>query len=370
MLQSPTQSTEPEEVQDLREEDDRSFLRRVMPTLEDLEEIRRAKQKVYRFRKSLALPAVLIGTPLMAYLDYMLLLWQRGNDDSGAGLTFVFLGAIYWWVTQPKRDYAKAYKKEILPKIARLFGNFRYDISGKIMMSKMLTSKIVPGHDRYRSEDYFQGRYKGVDIEFNEMHLTETRGSGKNRRTVTTFKGLAILLGMRSKKFYGHTILDKDKSKISEWFQEKSTKMKRARMADPEFEKLFDAYTTDQVEARYLIDPIMIERLKDLFEQYTNEAGRDYKDKDTSWIEKLRGVANFKNHVSKNLRAAFYENKMLILISSNFNHFEPADLHIPATDSQSILHLKEEIGDILAIIDQLNLYDPKEIERQKLAEAS
>ena len=154
---------------------------------------------------------------------------------------------------------------------------------------------------------------------------------------LSVFRGLAILINTRHKRFYGHTILDENKSKISEWFKEKTSKMQRAEMVDPEFEKLFDAYTTDQVEARYLIDPTMIERLKALYQEYDGEK----------------------------MAAAFYDNKMLILIASNHNHFEPAHLYIPASDPVSILSMKQEIGQILSIIDRLSLYDPNEVHKNK-----
>ncbi len=356
------------DVEDLRLQEEHAFLDSCRPSLDALEKIRLLKQRVYELRKKIAYPLAAVGVPVCAYLDYLILWWQRSNDDSAAGLTFLFLGVLYWWVTAPKREYAKAYKVEILPQIAKLFGNFFYDVDGKIPMSAMLPSKIVPGHDKYGSEDYFKGTYKGVDVEFSEIILTETQGSGDKKRTVTKFKGLAILLAMQSKKFYGHTILDKNKSGLGEWFQEKSTKMKRARMADPEFEKIFDAYTTDQVEARYLIDPVMIERLKNLFDEYTADDERARMEPDPSWIERFKGMAaRLRSQGTQSLTAAFYENKLLILIGSKHNHFEPADIHIPATDPQSILHLKREIGDILALIERLNLYDPRKVHEEAAA---
>jgi len=48
-------------------------------------------------------------------------------------------------------------------------------------------------------------------------------------------------------------------------------------------------------------------------------------------------------------------------VASRHNHFEPADLHIPASDPDSLLEMKREIGQILSIIDKLRLYDPHEI---------
>lgn len=327
----------PGSISDVRTEDDQEFLECSKKALDDLEDIRLAKLKIYEWRKKIAIPGAVILTPICAYIDYWLLLLQSGNDDSGAGVTFAMLGGLYWWTTQPRRQYAKAYKKEILPKIAKLFGEFAYNIGGKISMALMSPSKIVPGHDRYKSEDYFVGTYKGIDIEFSEIDLAVRRRSNKKTYYKTIFKGLAILLNTKHKRFFGHTILDQNKSKISEWFKEKTHALERAEMVDPEFEEIFDAYTNDQVEARYLIDPIMIERLKGLYEEYDGEQ----------------------------MAAAFYENKMLILIASKHNHFEPSNIYVPATNPSSILNMKKEIGEILSIIDKLSLYDPDEVHKKQ-----
>lgn len=327
------------EVTDFRGMSDEDFISHAKPDLDLLEKLRRIKYRIYQRRKKIAIPVCAVILPVTGYIDYLLLWLQRGNDDGGAGLTILAAGLIYGWVTQPKREYARGYKEKILPKLAKLFGEFIYDINGKIDMAKLNPSKIIPSFDRYKSEDYFKGTYKGVEMEFSEIKLTETRGSGKNRRTVTKFKGLCVLLDMQSKKFLGHTTLQRDRGKLVEWFKEKNTKMKRARMADPEFEKLFDAYTNDQVEARYLIDPLMIEDLKALYEEYDG----------------------------KGMAAAWYDSKMLVMINSNHNHFEPANIKVPATDPESILNMKHEIGQILSIVDRLDLYDPQAVEAERPA---
>ena len=338
MLQAffrPKTDTGPD-ITDNRSADDHLFLEKSRIHLEALEIVRQEKFKSYQARKKIAVPVVTILTPIIGYIDYWLLLLQSSSDDKGAGLTVAFLGAVYWWVTDPKRQYAKAYKQKMLPEIARLFGNFQYQLNGQIPVSTMQASGILPRHDVYKAEDYFSGTYQGVAIQFCEMEFKQRRKSGKNTTYVTVFKGLGIMLDLKTKRFYGHTILDRDKGKIASWFKEKSSKLKTANLVDPEFEKLFDVYTSDQVEARYLIDPVMIERIKGLQAEYEGES----------------------------LVAAFYESRMLILIQSKHNHFEPADLQIPATDPRSVLNMKREIGEILSVIDRLSLYDPAKVHAQ------
>jgi hypothetical protein len=321
-------------IVDIRDIPDSSFVDACRDKLKRAEKIRIKKLKLFERRKAVSYPLFVILTPICMYLDYLLILIQRGNDEGAAGITFLIIGGLWRWMTAPKRQYAKAYKTSIFPEIVKVFGGLSYDLKGKIPMELLKPSNIVPSHDRYKTEDYFSGHYKGVKIKFSEIHLEDKRKTKNGSRYVTVFKGLAILLDMNNKKFYGHTILDKDKSKLFEWFKQKTNSgLKRANLVDPEFEDIFDAYTNDQVEARYLVDPKIMERYKDLHDHYD---GRD-------------------------MNVAYYENKVLILIASKTNHFEPSSIYIPATDEDSLLMMKKEIQDILTIVDYLDLYDPDQV---------
>lgn len=306
---------------------DAAFLEQCRPKLRELETIRLEKLRAFERRKKLALPVGAVLTPLFGFIDYFLLMLQRGSEDGAAGLTILVLGGLWAWVTHPKRQYARAYKKDILPEIVCLFGNFQYDMKGKIPMDAMKPSKVVPKYTSYRSEDHFSGAYKGVGIQFSEIELKKKSG----KSTVTVFKGLAILLTNGTRKFHGHTILTKDQGKIGGWFKKQTSNMTRADLVDPEFERLFDVFTTDQVEARYLIDPRIVENLKALYNDYSGD--------------KMMG--------------AFYDDHFLIMIGSKVNHFEPASIQTPATNEESLLAMKHEIAQILSIVDRLSLYDPK-----------
>jgi len=266
------------------------------PKLAALESVRQSKFAAFKRRKKIAMPLAAVLMPIFGFFDYLLIMLQRSSDDTAVGLTVVVIGALWFWVTKPKRDYAKAYKSEILPEIAQLFGDFTYDVKGKTSMKAMKPSGIVPGHTQYHAEDHFSGVYKGVSIEVSEINLK--RKSGKS--TVTVFKGLSILLTSGTRPFHGHTIITKDKSSIGAWAKSKISGLKRANLVDLEFERLFDVFTTDQTEARYLIDPVIMENLKTLQSEYHGDT----------------------------LMASFYDDHVLILIASKHNHFEPAKIDI------------------------------------------
>jgi hypothetical protein len=320
-------------MDDLRHVDDESFYRRVLPRLDALEAIRRAKYAAFRLRVRIGTALAFVLFPVTGFIDFWLLRLQSGHDDSAAGLSVVAAGALYWWVTQPRRQYAKAYKTDILPDIAKLFGDLFYDPDGKIPMAEMTPFKIIPSHDRYNAEDYFTGTYHDARIAFSEIHLQERRRSGKSTRYVTVFKGLAIMMTLPQEKFAGHTILQGNSIALAQWLKEKTSGLQRADLVDPEFEKEFDVFTDDQMEARYLIHPVMIEKIKGLKESY-----------DASGV-----------------MAAYRKDTLLILLSSARNHFEPADIKIPATDRAGLLAMKREVEHILSLVDEMEMYDRAKI---------
>ncbi|NQZ14181.1 MAG: DUF3137 domain-containing protein [Alphaproteobacteria bacterium] len=327
-------------LETIRNKTDKQLLDECSDKLQKLETIRHIKLHSYNFRKKISIPAATILTPLCGWIDYWLFMLQRGSDDSAAGVTFLVLSLLWYWTTQPKRQYAKEYKKKILPDIANIFGNFTYKHNPKPDLHHLKKSLIVPNHTRCKAEDFFSGQYKDITIEFLELKLI--RGSGKNKKIV--FKGLMIFLDLKHKKFYGHTILMKEMIKIAHSGKLKieGQPLKRANLVDPKFEKVFDVYTSDQVEARYLLDPVMMEDLVALRDEYEGNG----------------------------LSAAMYDSKMLIMINSNHNYFEPADIHIPATAPDSIISMKHEIEKTLSIVDKLSLYDPVTMKaEQKLQEA-
>jgi hypothetical protein len=327
-----TTSTQGNDIADVSKIPDDKFIDSCRIALQSAEQIRIKNLKAFQFRGKICYPSFVVLLVVGIFMDsWVLTLTGKEIDGASAVIAILVFCCLAAWLTSPKRQYASAYKYTILPEVTKVFGGLTYKIDGQIPMEDLKPSDIVPKHSLYNSEDYFSGHYKGVNLSFSEIDLEERHRTKDETRYVSVFKGLAILLSMENKKFYGHTILKKDQSKAAKWVLQKTNKtLKRANFVDPEFEDLFDAYTNDQVEARYLIDPKIMERYKDLHQHYN----------------------------SKDMRVAYFDDKVFILIESKSKHFEPADLYTPATDEDSLLQMKQEVQDILSIIDYLDLYDP------------
>ncbi len=133
--------------------------------------------------------------------------------------------------------------------------------------------KLLPDYDDKYLADQWHGQIEGTDFLLYEAKLTETRGSGKNRRTVTVFEGV-LLRFQFARPFLATTLVRRDGFKFTLFGDSKSyggQELERIKMVDPRFEDAFDVYGTDQVEGRYLVHPAYCERLLDLEREFDGE---------------------------------------------------------------------------------------------------
>ncbi len=324
----------------------------------DLEQLRLKHYSSYRFRKRLA-PTIFFVLILLPPLAYLYFLYGRiyapefVEDVFLTTLAFSAFMVVFLmpWMTSPKRQYMKQYKAIFLPQMVKLYGDFSYRSNeryggGGFLGSlydyffrklddnprkvSLLESKIVPGHRDYHADDLFEGVYQGVKLSFADVTLRSYAKNRENRAT-TVFQGLIIELNLGKTAFNGHTAVLDNKISFLDTTHQQLKGLKRVKFPAPEFERAFDAYGTDQVEARFLLDPAMMERLLAIYKEFSGQ-----------------GMA-----------VAFYKNKVTILISTSYNPFESDGLYAPAGCHHSILRVKKEFEYVLSLIDRLKLYDPQ-----------
>ena len=177
---------------------------------------------------------------------------------------------------------------------------------------------ITTNYTRSHFEDLIAGEAHGAGFQFYEAHLEKREGSGKNRKWVTKFRGQVLALTF-DQKFLGKTIVLRDKGMFN---RKQRADMKRVGLVDPVFEKIFEAYGTDQVEARYLLTPTFMQRLVDL------ERSVD----------------------GKNIRFGFIGGQLLIAIETE-NRYEPGSMFKPLIETSRTQKILDEIGAIYDVID-------------------
>ena len=115
----------------------------------------------------------------------------------------------------------------------------------------------MPSYDDRKFEDLIEGDRADAHFSLVECKLTEERGSGKNRRTVTTFQGLLFHIEY-PQRFLGRTMIARQ-GWWKGFFGDKT--LQKVDLVAKELEDNFTIYSNDQVEARALLTPDRMERL-------------------------------------------------------------------------------------------------------------
>src|SRR5690606_40922464 len=104
---------------------------------------------------------------------------------------------------------------------------------------------------------------------------TTTDGKGRTRTTwVTVFRGQCLVVKFH-KQFNGVTKVFRDKGMFNIFGKlAQMGKGQKVKLEDPVFEKAFEVYSTDQIEARFILTPECMERLIGLERACTGERGR------------------------------------------------------------------------------------------------
>ncbi len=231
-------------------------------------------------------------------------------------------------------NYNSKIKEKIIPSILSFYGNSKYFMNCGKRISEFKESLIIPKYDREYSEDRIIIEYKNVEIDLFETRLIKvkhTKGKKRKRKKITMFKGLVISFKI-FKDFSGKTILKKDTNNlIINFFNEIKLDIKsdleRVELEDVIFEKMFEVYSTDQIEARYLLT--------------------------TSFMERIREFSDYKGEA---ILCSFYNKRLLMLIPYSKNLFEPSSSILQPTnfthDSKKIL---KDLNSVFNVVDNLKL---------------
>lgn len=202
----------------------------------------------------------------------------------------VFLGAmIYGALGMFFHFVRQRYKGAIMPIFEEMLGwRFETVPSISVNLTPFKTYRLLP--DQYEwaeSKSQLSGLLGDVGFVTNDLVLTK-RGNKNSRKTI--FRGTVLMLQF-PQSFRAETIVLKDRGifnsekikkrrnvgqSIDALFapqdenaeaiaaRDAQTSYDRVNLVLPEFEKKFEAYSTDQVEARVLLSPEFIEQIVEL----------------------------------------------------------------------------------------------------------
>lgn len=204
-------------------------------------------------------------------LPALAFLWF-GPAWSGELRFFITAGALVAlgaWGYQPIAEAKRAIKVGINSAIAESLGiAYEHDVEPGAEFESAQRYGLVPSHDRSAFEDRWFGTLEGRDFQLYEAHLEERRGSGKNQRWVTVFRGVIIRMAF-GRSIRSTTLLQRA-GKHRKWLGLGGTKdsvsfgghrLDFVDQVHPAFDAVFALFCDDQVEARVLAHPSYVEHL-------------------------------------------------------------------------------------------------------------
>jgi hypothetical protein len=243
------------------------------------------------------------------------------NEEPGVW-SFMVCGVLTWlYAWSPVEAVSKATKSQTLQIIADAIG-CTYSLSSfapdGIELFKEMS--LLPGYDRADWNDRFAGVHHGCAFAFFDGHLEEKVQTKNGTSWKTVFRGQLICIDF-PKKFLGTTVVRRDAGFFN-FLELKFTKLQHVALPDSRLEKAFEVYSSDQVEARYLIHPVFMERL-------------------------LEMEAHFKG---ERLRCAFFKGKLLIAIEGG-DKFEIGSMFRTLLNEDRVRGVLKDLAEIMKVIE-------------------
>lgn len=178
-----------------------------------------------------------------------------------------------------KAKFASDFKHEIIAKlIRRIDKTLEYAPHAGIEKEVFIKSGLFPGTiATYVSEDRVAGQIGDTALCFSEIHArTKTKDTGSHSETYQDlFRGLFFTAefnkAVSSRLFIYPDYFGGKLSTIQESLlkgMHRNDQLETIRLEDPEFEKQFSVFGTDQVDARYVLSPSLMARLLELSKKY------------------------------------------------------------------------------------------------------
>ena len=296
-----------------RKEFNEMFYKTCKPLLTEFEEQRMKIFFAYKIRATIL--GIILFCLLCLFLYEIAIQQPRGSIFLVIIIAAIMLGDYY----KQKKNFETKIKHKIMPVFCNALGDFQWSSGNIVNYDLFVNTGIVPKNwYRAQSDDIFTGKHNDVSIEIAEVTYWE-KGDKNN---YVTFQGAVVLLDM-NKIFHGHTLVTSDTA----LHLSPINGLKHTILEDSRFEKIFDVFTNDEVEARYLLTPTFMERLT-----------------------KIK-----KTFMAAQISCAFYMNKLFISINTRKDMFYLGVINKKEDDYRQFIQIYTEITSIIELIDQLKL---------------
>ncbi len=330
-------------------------------------------------------PVYLLLCLFFGYLVFYIYQHNTGILPAGGFLCGAIFSLVFFFIAPSNSDKAfknKLKDSECMKSIYKLLNIQKFDVNkDDSWQSLLVNSKLFAKFNETVFDDCFKGSIDGVNYAMIECELIN-HTKGENESKTTVFKGLVVSFDF-NKPINADTIIKskKDENVNNTFFSSheiisalllilafavifvltfgalfldvfpssflaftvpfvipiilliiaiilpKKNKMQKVKLEDWDFDKRFDVLSTSQVEARYLITPSFMERLKSL--------------------ETAFGA--------KNLKCSFFEYNIMFAISTRKDLFEFGSLYHSIKNSKAVEEVYNQIKSIQDMIKHFKL---------------
>lgn len=219
-------------------------------------------QKLNAMRKKVfLLTAIAIGLIVVGFILFM--------GMPVIGMPLFFVGIIVSLVTAGTigGKFTLLYKETICREIIqRLFNVEEYNPKKGFDETFVKETHFISNGNRFSSDDYLRGYYKGIAFERSDVHMQNVTSNGKTTTTVTYFQGSWTVFTMP--KIITSYMLIREKEFLSGGrpggIFSNIPYTEKVKFEDIDFNNRFEVYAEDQHDAFYLITPVFMEKIKKL----------------------------------------------------------------------------------------------------------
>ena len=246
------------------------------------------------------------------------------------------IGYAFYKINPLWSSYYSAFKQQVIKQIIHFIDDtLTYSPTDCISRGRFEECGIFRTHiDRYSGDDLVTGKIGSTDMKFSEVHAeykTQTTDSKGRTQTHwhTIFKGLLFSADFNKHFSVSTYVLTDTAEKLFGSFGTKFQKFSGhgdlVKLEDPEFEKSFVVYSSDQTEARYILSSSLMRRILD-----------------------------YKIKSKKNIQLSFISSRLFVAVPYGKDLFEPK-LFGEITEFESVEEYYNDLKLVLELIEDLNL---------------
>lgn len=282
---------------------------------EDLELLRQiAVKKLTTARIISFILAVIIGVILSSFQTFFVILFF-GN----------FIAIIF--AHKDVQKFKDTYKQTIILELFKsLFSDIKYLPNEGISRDVLAGTNMIDTGDKFYSDDYVSAKYKNVSFEFSDVEIQEEyTDSDGDKHIVTVFEGQWYVFDFNKQFKADLQVCERGfrNAKRGSFFG--PNKFSKVELEDIDFNKEFNVYAQNSLDAFYVLTPATMEKIKEL-----------------------------NNKVQGKMLFCFINNKLHVGLHSGKNLFEPS-LYKKIDIEKNHKQAKEEIQMITHFVDVLDL---------------